>query len=290
MSCLSSIGYRGVLKFKGNTVPFTSVDVNTVSELFTPTLIGYGNSTYRSPYNYTIARTFVTGNFNTEIYNTGSYGAAISALVNAAVEGTVLNSNDIAYSPSGGSAISTPSQGKGYITGFNLTLNSGQISTISFNFVCSDYDNSSPGSASLVFENSSNIDNQNPVPWYYNNIVMSGSGDDSNINNSCTSFTLSLNNNSENIFGLNGESAPTDIRLGTINVTGSLSYYDNSGNFNDLNKSASLSVDVGSVNLTMPHIVFTNTGSPNQSLNSLVLRTCSFMAFGFNEEKCISIG
>ncbi len=287
MSC-SGTGYAGSLKVNSASLPYLNCAVNRIMQVNKPVLIGWGiDSKYRSPYNYNIAQSFIKGQFSTEVFNSGSQGTAFTNLVRAAIEGTEV---DIDFSPGGGSGISVPKDGKCYIDSMTVQGSSAGIITASFSFCAADAESNSSGSSSNSFESAGLTDDRNPVPWYYANISMQSSGDDSQINNSAVSFSVTLANPADIIFALNGLTTPVDIRLGTMQVAGSIGYFSSDADFNDLENGANLSIDVGPVNIKMPHLVFTNTGETNSGRNDPIVRNISFESFGFESQKAIYLG
>lgn len=286
MSCNSSVAWKGILKVNGNSLPFLSGDISNVTEVFQPQLIGWSNDAAdRSPYNYALSKKYVQGTISSEVFSSGPYATSFTDLVKAAVKGTQVQ---LDFSPSGGTSFSLPDVGKCYVSSMELHGNNQGLVTGSFGIISSDADIDSGGTSSLQDEPVQDTDDSNPVPWYYSSFHISSS---SSISNNITEWSISMNNNPDMIFGLDGDTgvAPVDIRLGTFGITGSFNYYNSSGSYPELVNGTTGTLDIGPITLKFPYLVFNNGGVPNQGGDSLVVAVVSFIGFGDSDNPAIYI-
>lgn len=288
MSCSEPIGFKGSLKINGSSLPYTSANISNTLELYSPNLIGYSKTDYtkRSQYNFVKSRSYVKGIISTEIFNSGTYGSAIADLITSAIQ---YKSIDVDFSSGGSTAISLPKDGVCYCSGFQLSGNNGGVSSANFSIIASDFDEGGSLVSSLQFESVGTTDDQNPVPWYFTNFSVSGSGDDGDINQYEMDWSLSFSSPEDLIYALNGETSPVDIRLGSYIVNGSFSYLSPSGSYPTLSDGCTGTLDLSVLTLHFPYLVFTDQNAPTKDLNSVVVKTCNFTSFGYNSNPSIYI-
>lgn len=280
MACSGLVGWKGAASTNGGTLPFVNGNLYRCSNLFKPTLIGYGNAAQRSPYNYVKAQEYVEGSFTCELFGAGY--ASIGSLISACVNGTSVS---LSFASGGGDSISVPGEGLCYISNMTLNGNNKGISKVTFSIIATDEDSGGGDSATLFYETPGVTEDQNPVPWYFTSFSLSGAGD--SISDSVIEWSLTFSNNPELIFALNGSPNPVTIRLGTTSLNGTVSYLtDDNAKLTD---GGSLTIDCGPRTLTCPYIVITNDSKPSNSANDIVVRTLTFEGFGSEGNKVLSV-
>ena len=300
-----SIGYQGSLQLLGNysgqnpIVPFTQCNIEEIREVFSPQLVSWNrtNSAYRSPWNYSLAKTYTKGSFSTEYVVGSRFGTAMSILIISAIEGNPIS---LAFNTANAknTFINVPNLGVCYISSASISCQAGSLVSCSFEILSTDsiindignqLNTSQLSFESIDFVEGQNIDDGNPLPWFSCSILSLGTGDDSLINSNSTNWSISINNSPEMIWALTGMLSPvaSDLRLGQTSVSGSLSYYPNQ-EYNDLVDGSSITFYISNLAISLPYLIFNNKGSNNQGLNQIIPRNISFTGTGNNKNKVIS--
>ncbi len=292
MSC--NCGNAGVLKICGASVPFINASFSEHKELFTSQSLGSGEEPKdRSHRNFSIAKTYVDGSFTMELFRTGSYNTAFLNLLKRIIGKEACNAFgagcQISFSSNGGNGLIVPtSDGVGVITQMSLTGSAGKILTASFSILATDFEGGDPGGSSTTFESPGNSDDGNSIPWYSSSVSITGSGDDHNINNALTEWSLSVSVPVTQVYTFNGKTSAKSLRLGMMTVKGSLTYFASNGNYVFNLADSSAIIDIGVATLSLPYIVFDDLGLQNQGVNAIPVRTVGFQAFASGDNASIS--
>lgn len=296
MGCCGLSGVCGTLLFAGNTVPFTGGSINIRTQLNPSEGINYGkNPEDRSIYNYSRGKTVVEGNFTIEVFGSGGYAAAFSALLRhllnppcAGLDGNSGSgsSGSLQFSPNGGTEIDIPgSDGQAVISSMTLNGNPGGVVSASFGFLSTTYKMFDGGlTPTWQFETVGPNDDSNPLPYYAASLVFAGAGGDTSfMNNYLIDWSLSVNTNPTPIYTFCDDTATTanKILLGTLKPTGNIKYVNPAGAYSSkLKDGASLAITLGTTTIRFPHIAFINDSLPNSGNNAVVARTVDWEGFG----------
>ena len=282
-------------------LPYLSADIQKVTELYISKAIHGGgnantNPVFNSEINFAIGRLMVEGTVSVEVFGgTGNYATAFTNILNRAIPtatdmSTVCNGFDsncqLIFSPGGGSEVvlpaSSPSTTKCLVNSLELRGNPGGNVQASFKLISAgaDYNNSNtnkPAASDLAFETAGTTDDSNPVPYYASNFTVTGSGE-TGLSARITDWNLTVNNNCTPIFVFNGTNYAVDIILGMREVTGSFSYYSDTGTFVEtLTHGATCTITFGSTTLNMPFLAFErNPSPPSPGPNAPTIRTINF--------------
>jgi hypothetical protein len=223
-----------------------------------------------------------------------SYATAFNALITAAKARNQCTAKaalggSVAFSPAGGDLFTVPgNDGHIVVQSCNLSGQAGGLINGQFALMATSYLGGSGGAPSLSdlhYEIAGTTDDNNMVPWYDMSVSMSGSGDDTLVGNYCTAWNLSITNQIEPVFTLcNGTSGdprtPKTLRLGMMEIKGSVTIYSPTGNLANQNvkRSASLSLSCPALTLAFPNCVICNSTANNNGENDMPLKTISFEA------------
>lgn len=309
MGCTQGVGYQGYLTCNGKMLPFLTGNITERVEInASQSVHGIGagsvNPVSRDQHNFSIGRKIIDGDVAVEVFGgSGNYSQAFQEMLKRTIGSSATDMSDVCngftvaapliFSPAGGSELFLPStsasQPKALIQGCDLRANPGGNVGATFKIISAGADWANPASGSpgpnaptssaWSFETPGTTDDSNPIPYYASNFNCTGSGE-SSLAARILDWSISINNNAQPLYAINGVNSPADIFLGTRVVTGTFSYYSTDGIFVEtLSHGAVITLTFGSITLTLPFVAFGPSPVPSPGPNQIVVRNVEFTAF-----------
>ena len=196
--------------------------------------------------------------------------------------GALGGAGSLVFSPNGQQMQTVT--GKAAINSFSLKGNPGGNVQLSFGLIATNVSQTvSTQQATPIFETVGNTDDANPLPYYSSSFTTLGSSDDSFISTYLMDWNLNVSYPVTPIYTFcPGVTTPTDLRLGTMQVTGDFCYYNPAGLYDSSLSTASIIIDLVLGRFTLSNVKFIEDSVPSQGQNDVIFRHVKFKAFGRN--------
>lgn len=274
--------------------------------------VSEANGIFGSRHNVAIGVATYTGSINGDVFGgTGQYADAFRILLDHAIGRSTTDHTHrlmgfseaypIIVSPTGETAHQYPSQTvinrktgatdtlttpvKALVASMTINGNSGGNVNYSVTMQATsrrEVTGVKPVVGDFSFEQVSNLDDSNPIPYWQAAFALTGSGEDFgggsyNMKDFITAWSITINNNVQPVYTFNGNNVATDMVAGLMEVTGTFSYYTPTGIFTtNLNNGCTLDISLGALTLHMPYLFLPTAPVPSGGLNSIIVRNVEF--------------